>query len=106
MIQLSLSAMVLACLFVAWSTVGAVLVIRALPGVEKLVLQGKKPFACDLCMSWWTSILISGFLALLFYDPIWFIGVLPSVAAGVWILGRMYPAPQGGSFPPLPGDEP
>lgn len=104
MIQLSLSSMVLACLFVAWSTVGAVLVIRALPGVNRLVLEGKKPFACDLCMSWWTSILICGAFAWFFADLIWFIGVLPSVASGVWILGRMYPAPEGGSFPPLPGD--
>ena len=106
MIQKSLSSMVLACIIVAWSTMGAVLVIRALPGVGRLVLEAKKPFACDLCMSWWTSIAICGIASWLFQDLLWFVCVLPSVATGVWTLGRMYPAPSGGSFPPLPGEEP
>jgi len=39
----------LACYF----TVG---VIRALPPFRGWVARGTKPWACDLCMSWWTSI--------------------------------------------------
>lgn len=31
-------------------------VVRALPYFRDLVFRGVKPWACDLCMSWWGSL--------------------------------------------------
>jgi hypothetical protein len=35
---------------------GLASVIRALPYFRDLVFRGVKPWACDLCMSWWGSL--------------------------------------------------
>jgi hypothetical protein len=35
---------------------GLTSVVRALPYFRDLVFRGVKPWACDLCMSWWGSL--------------------------------------------------
>ncbi len=56
----------------AWSVVigstapGVAIVVRALSAVEKLVLEGKRPWACDVCLSWWmvaATTLVAGLAA-------------------------------------------
>lgn len=56
----------------AWSVVigstapGVAIVVRALSAVEKLVLEGKRPWACDVCLSWWmvaATTLVAGLTA-------------------------------------------
>lgn len=45
----------------AWSVVvgstapGVAIVLRALPAIERLVLAGTRPWACDVCLAWWTT---------------------------------------------------
>ena len=45
----------------AWSVVigttapGVAIVLRALPAIERLVLEGTRPWACDVCLSWWCA---------------------------------------------------
>ena len=41
---------------VALSAASIVPVVRALPGVQGWVQRGIKPWACDLCMSFWSTI--------------------------------------------------
>lgn len=38
---------------VALFATGLTLVLRVLPGIRGAVFRGTKPWACDLCMSWW-----------------------------------------------------
>jgi len=39
--------------------------VRKLPGVETWALAGKRPWGCDLCMSFWTSVLVMVLTALI-----------------------------------------
>lgn len=41
---------------VALSAASIVPVVRALPGIQGWVQRGIKPWACDLCMSFWSTI--------------------------------------------------
>lgn len=43
--------------FIALTVPGFVLAVRALPWVEKRVLDGVKPWACDICSCFWSTIL-------------------------------------------------
>ena len=94
----------------AWELVGAALalgltvagviqVIRALPGVRRWVLNGVKPWACDLCMSWWISFLTTGAVVGVLEDPAWTLPLFPAVTISIWITGRMK---VPGAFPDLP----
>lgn len=57
---------------------GITSVVRAVvPQIWLLV----KPFACDLCMSWWSAWL--GAIALQIHDPVSFWSVLPAVLGAV-----------------------
>jgi hypothetical protein len=67
---------------------GAIQVIRALPVVRRWVVSGVKPWACDLCMSWWIAFLFAGAAGAL-VDPRWTLATLPAVAISVWMTGRM-----------------
>ena len=87
-----------AALALGLTVVGAIQVIRALPGVRRWVLNGVKPWACDLCMSWWLSLLAAGAAGALI-DPAWTLATLPAVAVSVWVTGRMK---VPGAFPDLP----
>lgn len=77
-----------AALALALMTAGAIQVVRALPGVRRWVLDGVKPWSCDLCMSWWIAFLTSA-LASALIDVRWSLAVLPAVAISVWMTGRM-----------------
>lgn len=46
-----IESLVLVALFAA----GTTLVVRALPVIRGEVFRGVKPWACDLCMSWWCA---------------------------------------------------
>jgi len=34
----------------------ATVLLRLLPGIRSLTAEGRKPFACDVCMSFWASL--------------------------------------------------
>ena len=48
--------MIVAVLVVGLAAAGLASVVRALPYFRDLVFRGVKPWACDLCMSWWGSL--------------------------------------------------
>jgi hypothetical protein len=45
---------------IAFAAAGLVQLVRLNPWVGRQMMAGKKPWVCDLCMSWWTSILVTG----------------------------------------------
>lgn len=64
---------------------GVTLAVRALPWVDKQLLQAKKPWVCDICMSFWTvGALVLGVAA-------WHHEV-----ALVFLAGPAYPVALGG----------
>lgn len=58
--------------------------VRKLPKIEGLALEGKRPWSCDLCMSFWTSGLWSGIVFGNYppENPITLL-LVPGAAAGV-----------------------
>lgn len=44
-------------LFIALTVPGFVLAVRALPPVERLVFAGVKPWACDICSCFWSTVI-------------------------------------------------
>lgn len=61
-------------LILAFTAAGLIQLIRQLPWVDRQMMAAKKPWVCDLCMSWWTSILVTGTWALLDSAP-WRAGI-------------------------------
>jgi len=51
--------LLLRALFVGLSAAGLVVFLRALSLFQKLVQEQKKPWACDVCMSFWSTFLLT-----------------------------------------------
>lgn len=81
-------ALLAASALVGLTAVGLIQVVRALPLVRDWVLRGTKPWACDLCMSWWSCLLLGATAAAL-SDWQWSLTVLPAVGISVWLTGRI-----------------
>ena len=89
-----------AALALGLSVAGAIQVIRALPYVRGWVLRGVKPWSCDLCMSFWLSLVAGASAAV--SDPSWSLAVLGSVVISIAVTGRLrVPGPI--EMPPLEG---
>lgn len=48
---------VAATVLIALSAAGLIQLLRQIPWVQRQMLAGHKPWVCDLCMSWWTSLI-------------------------------------------------
>lgn len=86
----------------ALGAIGLAVVLRALPPFSRWNEQGVKPWACDLCMSFWGSGIALGVAAVFGY-------LLPVEAGLLWLptfagayagLQRVVPSPVGA--PPIP----
>jgi len=91
----------------AWSVVigstapGVAIVVRALSAVEKLVLEGKRPWACDVCLSWWmvaATTLVAG-LAAHDLEVLWAAG--PAYPLAYKLLGWLSQPVSSPGFPEL-----
>ena len=77
----------------------AVNVARRLPGVADWTLNGIKPWACDVCMSFWVVAAISGIR----YGVHRHFDIWDAVAtAGVCLLLLILSAPRPAPLPPPP----
>jgi hypothetical protein len=93
LVDLSLAAL-LGAMAAGLASAGLTAVVRVLPGVAGLLLAGKKPWACDTCMGFWSSLATVGALHGLTMDP-WAWAALPgSVAVAVFLNGRIHPPAQ------------
>mgnify|MGYP001559777680 FL=1 len=80
----TLALVALVALFAA----GLTLVLRAAPFIRGAVFRGTKPWACDLCMSWWGSC-AGGIVAL--GAGLW--GTFGAATIVTWLLGTFATVP-------------
>lgn len=83
------------------SAAGLVQLVRVVPPGPKMVQRGTKPWACDLCMSWWSAVLLVAVACAM--DPAWALVLPGSFFVSLFLTARLYPAPSGGpgAMPPL-----
>lgn len=89
-----------AALALGLSVAGAIQVIRALPFVRGWVLDGVKPWSCDLCMSFWLTLTATAYAAV--SDPRWSLAAMGSIAVSIAVTGRLR-VPGAIPMPPLEG---
>jgi hypothetical protein len=63
-------SLLLWALITAFTASGVVMLIRQIPWVDRQMMAGKKPWVCNLCMSWWTSPIVVGFWHLMADAPL------------------------------------
>lgn len=85
--------------FVGVTVPGFVAAIRALPPIERWVLAGYKPWACDVCMCFWSTGTATLALVGATLEPRYFLVAGPAYTLAL-IVSRAVTAPT--SFPPPP----
>lgn len=88
---------------VAFGAVGLTTLVRALLPLR--LTESTKPWSCDLCMSWWSSLACVVVAVSLEYGTVRdaVVTLLPSFALAYAIQQRLHPIPEGGpSFDPPP----
>ncbi len=91
-----------ACAFVALTAPGIIVAVRALPWVEQKMLAGIRPWACDICMSFWTVAVIVAAITGPFGWRYAFVAG-PAYSICLWILGvlqQSLPPPMVATPPP------
>jgi hypothetical protein len=83
-------------LFVGSTAAGLVVALRALPPVERRILSAQKPWACDVCMSFWIVSIITIFVGASQGREL-LLCAGPAYPLCLWVL-RQITAPRG----PLP----
>lgn len=79
--------MLLQALYVGLWAAGFTVVLRALPWIQRLVREGMKPWACDVCMSFWSTFGVTGSLVL---TKNWdFAAALPGFAITLLVLRKL-----------------
>lgn len=93
-------------LVAALGAVGLTVVLRALPPFSGWNEKGVKPWSCDLCMSFWTTLIVLGigWAAGRVDGQTAFFLWMPSFTVAYGIVQRIVPFPVGG--PPIdpPGE--
>jgi hypothetical protein len=84
-------------LVVGSTSAGITTAIRALPLVYRWMLERKKPWSCDRCMSFWTVGALS--LVLAWFEPALGLSAGPAYPWALWVL-RKTNEPHGP--PPMP----
>lgn len=93
-----------AWVFVALTAPGVIVAIRALPWVERKMMAGVKPWACDICMSFWTVAWLCSIAAALLGDWRFCFTAGPAYSSVLWLLGQLQksqPPPGAIPLPPL-----
>lgn len=93
----------LAAFLVGVSVPGIVLAVRALPPVDRRVLAGQKPWACDVCMCFWATGLVATGLAWAFWNATLLLACGPAYTLAMIVLGWMTRAPENFPEPPPEG---
>jgi hypothetical protein len=93
-------AVALWALMVGATSAGMTTVLRALPLVQKWMWAFKKPWVCDICMSFWTVALLSLGLALLLRNAVWILVSGPAYPWALWVLRKT--SDPHGQPPPMP----
>ncbi len=94
---------ILTCAFVALTAPGFIVALRALPTIERRMMAGLKPWACDVCMSFWTVATFTTIAAGVLGD--WRLLVIAGPAYTV-CLGLLGPLQRSHTTPPFVGFPP
>lgn len=86
---------------VALAVPGFVRAMRALPFIDAWVMRGIKPWACDICMCFWSTGLWVSSIALALRDPSVLLACGPAYTVALVVLEYMQRPPEG-SGPPAP----
>lgn len=86
---------------VALTVPGFVLVIRILPVVAREVEAGRKPWACDYCMCFWSTGFWTIVHALWFWDWHLMLACGPAYTLSLVLLEYMQRPPPGSGPPPV-----
>ena len=87
------------------TSAGMTVVIRALPFVQKWIMAQKKPWACDVCMSFWTVGLLGLGLVWLEQKPELVIVCGPAYPWALWVLCKVTEPKSNFSLPDLEDDD-
>jgi hypothetical protein len=88
--------LLLACMVLA--SAGLVQLVRAVPWVHARMLDGKKPWVCDACMSLWGSLLTTGAVVHYFWSAVWWAALPVVFFACLWVTKRLNPVPVSASI--------
>lgn len=78
--------------------------VRKLPGIRMLSMQGRKPWACNLCMAWWIGVMSELVRMLAFYRGTSYYTAMMSLASmgvafGLLSAYEALPSPDGPDLP-------
>lgn len=82
-----MSELLLTSLLAGLSSAALIVLLRAAPFIRTWTQQGTKPWACDVCMSLWTTLAVMAFLWR-HLDASW-LSWLPAYAVAKWTVGRL-----------------
>lgn len=83
------------------TSAGMTVAVRALPFIRKRIENQEKPWACDICMSFWTVGLLGLNLAMWKMQPELLVVCGPAYPWAMWVLCKVT-EPRGGlSLPEL-----
>ncbi len=85
-------AILVGAILVGLTSAGMVNVIRLLPGIRGLVLKGKKPWACDVCMAFWSTATVNLFAYFVLGEETVALSGGAAMMVSLWAL-RRGPAP-------------
>ncbi len=77
-------------LMIGMAAASIVVVFRSIPPGLKLAATGRKPWACNICMSFWFTIittLLSFSFGLLSFEKLWL--AVPAYIVCLWLLGQI-----------------
>jgi len=77
----------IAALWIGLSSASLTILVRNAPLFSRWTQSGIKPFACDVCMSLWTT--LSFTLVAQYYGFVTMLSWLPAYAVAKWAMGRL-----------------
>lgn len=83
----------------AFSAVGLTVITRNTPFIRNLYLEAKKPWACNVCMSLWSSLFVVPLPVVVMHDGRYAALFLPVYTATLLILDAMARPPGPPSIP-------
>jgi hypothetical protein len=100
--MLNLPIELLVCAVGLGATVaGFVTALRALPMVQKAIMARKKPWACNICMSFWSTGAAAIGLAVFKNDVVLLLSAGPAYPVALWILSKLEEPQLPPQLPPL-----
>lgn len=83
----------IALVFISLTVPGFVRAVRTLAWVDSKVTAGVKPWACNVCMTFWSTLLWA-FVPTVFWGPEALLMAPPSYTIALWVLEHLEKPPE------------